>query len=637
MRNWKINAMALAAACLAPLAAQAGVVDDFQNSFEGKAWKQQRLLDLDTPLSENSMIGTHNSFNSSVDTTAYRYLDPQQSYSVYDQLRLGARYIELDVHWTTKMVSTTTYRDELLLCHGESNHAGCSMFDKYLSEDLQDIEKWLKSDEAKDQVLILYIEGYLNTHQDELRDMVKHYIGGYLYRPKSCMNIPDDLTKAQVLAAGKQVIVYDDQRRDCDDYGYDTFAFKGLGGIGRRAEDMTKASLAAGKRVYYSGSDIARYLAEGINTVNLDYLSPSDGRLRAAVWSWAEGEPNNTGNNEHCAISAASGRWNDYVCTASARYACRDDSKNWKITQAAGAWRYGPETCAREFGDGFKFGTPANATENKSLNAAKGATEAWLGYSDLAKEGQWSRDLYLWDERQPDNMGGTEHCAASWGSGRLNDASCAENQAFACKNSAGEWFVTQTTGPWTQGQEACQAMNSSYVFAYPGSWRDYQRLLAAKAAAGRGTAWVAYNDAREEGNWRSRGGLYASAVGGNGGESFDMEVHVPKQLNQIFIRTGRRLDQISVVYNNGDMVTYGGDGGSSKTLWLDIRAGERLTQATLCSEGKHVDYVKFTSSKGRSIEGGERKGSCQEVRVEDIAGFYGRSGKFVDRLGVIYK
>lgn len=95
-------ALAFAVAILVPASARADGIDDFNASWVGRALRAQRRIDLDTPIADTSLVGAHNSFNSEAYSSGVRYLDPNQRDSTFNQLRMGARAIELDVHWTTK-------------------------------------------------------------------------------------------------------------------------------------------------------------------------------------------------------------------------------------------------------------------------------------------------------------------------------------------------------------------------------------------------------------------------------------------------------------------------------------------------------------------------------------------------------
>ncbi len=134
---------------------------EFTTSWAGKALQSQRDLDLHEPMSDNNILGSHNTYNSKAYRTALRYLDPQQKHSIYDQLRMGARFIELDAHWTYK-IDGFDWGNEILLCHsgiGKSIgdvHVGCSLADRKLTDGLQEVRNWLGENPA--EVIILYIE-----------------------------------------------------------------------------------------------------------------------------------------------------------------------------------------------------------------------------------------------------------------------------------------------------------------------------------------------------------------------------------------------------------------------------------------------------------------------------------------------
>ena len=117
-------------------------INDFQNSWAGKALAHQRSIDMNSPLADNSMLGSHNTYNSSVYSDPTRYLDPQQKHSIYDQLRIGARFIELDAHWTAHTHGWPwEWGTDLLLCHSGIGtewgdlHVGCSLTDRRVSDE----------------------------------------------------------------------------------------------------------------------------------------------------------------------------------------------------------------------------------------------------------------------------------------------------------------------------------------------------------------------------------------------------------------------------------------------------------------------------------------------------------------------
>ena len=134
-------------------------VDDYQNHWIHKALSYQRQLDQSAPLAQATFLATHNSYNSSRYSTAGSYWDPNQSRSIHEQLRMDIRALEFDVHSYFSMQGWPwQWRNELLLCHGQSNHVGCSTFDRKFQDGLNEIRSWLSASENRIELFLLYLE-----------------------------------------------------------------------------------------------------------------------------------------------------------------------------------------------------------------------------------------------------------------------------------------------------------------------------------------------------------------------------------------------------------------------------------------------------------------------------------------------
>jgi len=329
------------------------------------------------------------------------YIDPQQKHSIYDQLRLGARFVELDAHWTEQTHGWPwEWGDDLLLCHSGigatmgSWHLGCSLTDRFVKDGVQEVRNWLNQPENANDVIILYFEDHTDGRHQQLLDILNDKPGGKIYASGGCRDVPDTLTKAQVLQAGKQLVLWKDG--GCSgNAGMAGLAFTGLGNIGRIWEDATGIGAISG---FFSGSvnrisagDVALAFRTGGNIVNLDNYTYNDGRLQAGVWSWDVNEPNNYNGNQHCAVQWANGRWDDSECVNQFAYACRKPGTNsWFVTRQSGAWNGGAAACA-ELGDGYVFDVPTNSYDNEALKSVKaGLTHVWLNHNDIAIEGQWT-------------------------------------------------------------------------------------------------------------------------------------------------------------------------------------------------------------------------------------------------------
>ncbi|WP_137940355.1 phosphatidylinositol-specific phospholipase C domain-containing protein [Chitinivorax sp. B] len=402
-------------------------VDDFRQTWTYRTLTMQSALDEQAPLSQSTFLGTHNSYNARAYQTALRYHDPNQERSIYDQLRMGARALELDVHSYTNMSGWPwQWHKDLLLCHAKSNHVGCSGYDRPLKDGLMEIRQWLDETANQPEVLLIYLESHINGgDHGKAIEVLNQQLGNLIYRPLNgtCQGIPMNWTKRQLLDGGKRVLLMSD---GCTDANYNSWVFGGIGShvngyptdsqstyqpypncrsvryshddynrwIIRFYEDRTALSGVFGDPDKPITPDLTEGLLKcGANLFGFDKLTPFDGRLERGVWSWAPSEPNNWNGIEHCAQHWPNGRFNDADCTTPLRFACRAIAgQDWYITQAGGNWSQGAATCSNETGGRYRFAAPFSAFDNEKLKATKlqhAINDVWLNYTDSGTEGHW--------------------------------------------------------------------------------------------------------------------------------------------------------------------------------------------------------------------------------------------------------
>ncbi|MBO4253228.1 jacalin-like lectin [Streptomyces griseorubiginosus] len=109
----------------------------------------------------------------------------------------------------------------------------------------------------------------------------------------------------------------------------------------------------------------------------------------------------------------------------------------------------------------------------------------------------------------------------------------------------------------------------------------------------------------------------------------------------IGLRSGSRVDQMNLTLATGTTLAHGGTGGTASSLTLG--SGEYVTTAYLCqgsyNDHTRVFYAKFTTNLGRTLAGGTTTSDCVTRTAPSgwqIAGFHGRSGDEVDKIGFIY-
>lgn len=368
-----------------------------QNKNLYRLLKLQRQIDVYAPLSTTHLQGTHNSFNSDAYHHLFRYHDRQQRLSLGEQLANGARFLELDTHWT---FSAHNFREDLLLCHGYSKlkflpfHWGCSPFDLPLKSGLQEISAWLQQKENADEVMILYIEDHTDGHHEYLYHLLEETgLKDRIYPSHACAPIPDELTKHDVLAAGKQIILWKDELRlgstkiECgDNKDIADLAYDSLGKLNRHAEDRTfLGSLAKliqnGKFPRIPAQEVRQHLLEGANIINFDEFMPNDARLYSLLWTWRLST--DLSQEDSCALMEDDGFWNLKSCDEMHQVACLDASySHWALSKNPVSFAKAEQACEDlDSGKGFHFSAPVNLSENVALDGEKrhaNIPDVWL-------------------------------------------------------------------------------------------------------------------------------------------------------------------------------------------------------------------------------------------------------------------
>jgi len=182
--------------------------------------RNQENLAIDEPLNWVSRLGNHNAYNA----VKEGYIDGNQYWSMTDQLRLGSRHFQLDLHW---------YNNHLRLCHAEEFdllgiHGAlvCSPIDRLYAYGIKEIADWLNANPG--EVMIVDFEDYSNAapntlggpsapsclpignHDNYVNDPLATYLGSKILTPAEWpigtgehLRLP---TKREMLALGKQII-----------------------------------------------------------------------------------------------------------------------------------------------------------------------------------------------------------------------------------------------------------------------------------------------------------------------------------------------------------------------------------------------------------------------------------------------
>jgi hypothetical protein len=394
---------------------------DFEASWLHRALDLQRRLDLEVPLSQALIPHTHNSANSSAYAPSLSNLDANQVLSLTDQLRLGMRAIEIDIHWVPNPSGDpdNDFR-AVVQCHGQPVatpagvlHAGCSV-DTPLIDLLREVRAWLDQPANADEVVLLYLENALDgdpaAHASAAAS-IESTLGDLVARPESgdgCQALPVARSKQQLLDAGTRVLITGncgpggwtdwvfDRYPSWDESGGSTFdcateraeipSFDSI--LVRRYEDSTWLSAMAGSGSHRDAGVMAAMVQCGVNLVGFDQVHAGDDRLPSLVWSWRADEPAADAAGQ-CAALGDDGRFFADACTARRPIACRTETGSWALTEKAAAWKRGDDACQRAGHIGA--GVPHNGWDNAQLAALAedaGIPEVWLAYGQDAT-GTW--------------------------------------------------------------------------------------------------------------------------------------------------------------------------------------------------------------------------------------------------------
>ncbi len=362
----------------------------YARSWTHRALAFQQSLGDSVPLRDAPWVGTHNSFNSIAEMgPALSVMDSNQQLSLVHQLRVDTRSLELDLHW---FPSARGGGMTPVVCHAQEG-AGCSV-EKPLADTLPPIARWLR--EHPRQVLLLYLENQLRGEEGSTAaaKVIESQLGSLLYRPSGrrgeCVDLPLDRTRADILAAGRQVAIVSNCgagaawrsvsfgwsthretrpqdfscHADFDQAAYDAT-------IVRYFEDDTFLTSAASNTPAAErddGIDAATTRAMtrcGVDLLGFDHLAAGGDRHDALVWSWAEGED----VGASCAAQRpADGRWTAGTCRQKRRFVCRSADGSFTVPRRPRRGDDPPAGC----------GAPRTGYENERARTAADGHAVWI-------------------------------------------------------------------------------------------------------------------------------------------------------------------------------------------------------------------------------------------------------------------
>eukprot|EP00736_Rhodelphis_marinus_P012085 Rmarinus@m.9399 len=411
------------------------------------ALSTQRSLQRDRPLFLTDLPGTHNSaislaYGMGIEAAsmatllsepypdAHQVAIANQRISLTDQLNLGVRHVELDIHkydklrdvrvchWETPPSAVAemmaAYEDAYGPLDYDIANIGCEDHQKPLfAELLGEVRAWLELPGNENEFVIVLLDNRAYDNYDEVLSVIEEVVGDVLYRPADCAACDKENPTAfwrteseeDLVARGFRLLLENNRDSWFDDpqtasYFFPTswmqfhphrFSAHPICLIDDVSPVDTRNSLkwntdapnvphvmfrgldgsltigpAYEGRKDYFPLDIAHMLECGVQLQAVDQLNPD--MARTFVWSWSDGILPEEG--ECAALARGNGRWYGRDCDEKLHVAvCRKVATS-RSSKNAEEWTITTERVRYHevlCPEGYEFDIPRNAQENLSV------------------------------------------------------------------------------------------------------------------------------------------------------------------------------------------------------------------------------------------------------------------------------
>ena len=455
-----------------------------------RAIAAQEKLGAASPFYRTTWMGTHNSYNSN--DYLGTFSGENHNIGIGEQLALGARMLELDIHYSD---ATLCHTPDCLLASADVS------FKRVLAE----IKTWAQSADG-DDFLLVKVEDHISGGVDgylSVKRKIEEVLGDYLYRPSAgsgrCeyQQLPSvqDIVRtgarvmffswgcnSDAIAAGMDEVWFKrggpepsyshDYRSSCPDSLPGSF-----GEISISTEDQRKIIGHA-----LPDNQVRAALDCGLNTIGEDdFQYKYTGRWWEYMWAWPNGVSG--GHLDCAAYSQPDNGFVPVACDTTQQFICRKGDGSLAVTSSAsgsGQWSAGQAACSVEFA-GSSFSLPTNAYEAKQLRdlqQSTGASRAWANYRKVGND--WLPDM----ERQFFSLynPGVDGCLAV-GDSSISDGTNISHRR--CDRSDGQlWYYDHASAMFYS------KLNPNYCLDSTGSGSNIQLWKCDSSSAGQKFDWV---------------------------------------------------------------------------------------------------------------------------------------------------
>jgi len=395
-----------------------------------EALQCQQYLSRDVTFDLVNVAQTHNSYNSRA--SGYK-LAPNQHYTITEQLDLGVRALELDLHRISALNPPTR------VCHGSQDtydsckssnfvscgvvgivdygaSTGCFSDAQTWPDFLGEIAAWTST--HPNDFVTIWLESTGTIPASEINNAITAAFPTGVFTPGDLTSFGSYPTHEDLIAGNYRVFFAQKTEtwngvyvHDIDEWpGYPAKKIKYF-------QSSTCTSSNAGPThpdpvqfgVFYGDESALLGIIDGPSDVGIvdetnapqlfdcGYSAAFDlvstRKLKSTVWSWDRSRPT-TNTSLNCAAIGPNNVWYDENCNTALPFACQSDtdSNDWVISAQTGAWSASAGKCP----SGYSFSVPSVSIQQYNLKIAKQTATTptvWLKLNDQTTEGKWSRTV----------------------------------------------------------------------------------------------------------------------------------------------------------------------------------------------------------------------------------------------------
>ncbi len=447
----------------------------WRQGTEYRAMKLQRELSADMRNDQSLLLGSHNSYNSSAYGPAYPA--SQHSYTLSEQLDLGLRSLDLDVH------GLGAYPNTLWLSHASCIGFGQLPGQLTLAQGLAEIRVWLNQN--PDEVITINVEqhfqvSYPSSQHTLLVNSFESILGGGnpTYGPDILIR-PTEIPLAENFTDG-----FSDSERSAITVTASTLTE--LRTLGRVLVVNTGGVGSPCNQNYWLDYPAQNVMLGDI--VSFNWCGPDNWYIYTA---------------DQFAGDPSLGYWGSNTIGRRVRWGCNYPQPSiYSVLYN--------NTSGGEYDD---YGSVSPAVIREAVRAGVDyvrfdpvGTSVGVPFEPISfpADEQMRSTIWSWDHRYPPPIDSQPRAAMAVIQGdtaRIRWAAPADEMRYALQDRNGQWSISSTRGDFAGAPPEVEESSTSANFRVPGNAFEMQNLFGEMVRAGITQVWINYHDLDGNGVW----------------------------------------------------------------------------------------------------------------------------------------